>query len=173
MAQTGPEAPAHSLQTDTLIIPVAGSTDIWPGADVCTDENGYAVPAADVDGYVYEGFALNACDVNGIPVRSESGKINNADGDDGDVYVRVQRRGYLRRNTVAPATQAHMSARAYVFDDNTVALEQADCVNLVEHGRVMRIISGSQVDVAIDCPCHCNPRVLSGATTTTTTTAGA
>jgi hypothetical protein len=164
-------------QTDTLLIPVAGGATIYIGGLVDSDFFGYAVPAADADYHIFEGLAICQCDANGNRVRTLNDVIDNSAGADGDIYVLVRRLGRIRIHTVDAVDQSAMSAQCYVADDNTVAVSQASVVNLVECGRVDRIIAADEIEMSLLCGTHCNGRIwAAGVTTTaavTTTTAAA
>ena len=161
----------HQLQTDTLMIPVRGGATLWPGALVCSDHNGYATRAYDHGGYVFEGVALFGCDANGVRIATSGNKIDNSGGDDGDVYVVVQRRGRIRVACDHIVDQSMMSALAFVVDDQTVAVNPWAVTNDVPCGRVDRIISASELEISIDCYTHCAPETHTPSSTTTTTAA--
>lgn len=164
-------------QTDTLLIPVAGGATIYIGGLVNSDFAGYARAARDADYEIFEGLAICQCDAFGNRVRTLDDVIDNSTGADGDIYILVRRLGRIRVACVDAVGQEAMSAQCYIADDNTVAVNQASVVNLVECGRVDRIISATEIEMSLLCGTHCNGRIYaSGVTTTaavTTTTAGA
>ena len=166
----------RQLQTDTLLIPVAGGATIYMGGLVCTGFDGYARPAADAAYMRFEGMALFPCDVHGNRLELEDNVIDNSGGDDGDYYVLVMRRGRLRIACADAVAQTAMSAVAYVSDDNEVAILPASVTHDIPCGRVDRIIDASTVEISIDCRTHCTDKEADGGVTTTeaaTTTTGA
>ena len=165
----------HQLETDTLAIPLKGGVRIFPGALVCTDFTGFGVPGADVAYYVFEGYMLNPCDVNGVHVRLANDEADNRLGDDGDLYVLVQRRGRIRVVSHDAAAQAYMSCRCYIVDDQTVAVVPATTVHEILCGRMDRLISASEIEMSIDCRTHCTSKesiITTTAAEATTTTSG-
>ena len=178
MALTSAFARIHALETDTLHMPVAAGATIYPGGLVCSDANGYAVPADDAADHVFEGMAMQAQDANGGRLFLTDNVIDNSAGDDGDIFVLLQRRGYLEVDVNHVVTQALMSALCYVIDDNTVAVGAEQAVNDVPCGRVCRILSATRIVMSIDCYTHCAGHGLHEPVSTTTgapttTTAGA
>ncbi len=176
-ALTSGKALAHQLQTDTLLIPVAGGVRIFPGALVCTNYQGFAVPAADEAYFVFEGFCMHPCDVNGSHLRLTNDEADNRLGDDGDIYIKVQRRGRVRVHSEDAADQAYMSCRCYIVDDQTVAVVPGSTTHQIRCGRMDRLISSSEIEMSIDCRTHCTDKqsvtTTTAAPTTTTTTAQA
>ena len=148
----------RQLETDTLVIPVGGGVRLFPGGLVCTNFRGFAVPAADEAYYVFEGYILNPCDVNGVHVRLANDEADNRLGDDGDLYVLVQRRGRIRVVSHDAAAQAYMSCRCYIVDDQTVAVVPATTVHEILCGRMDRLISASEIEMSIDCRTHCTSK---------------
>jgi len=139
---------------DLLSIPVAGSTCIYAGALVCTNASGYAVPAADTAGLVFEGVA--------------TARADNSTGSDGDVNVVVRRRGRYLLDYDGSLTQEAVSAKVYAVDDHTV-----DAANGVSNNVLVGVVDSiegtGEAWVSIDVA------VLSGKAWNepTTTTAGA
>ena len=139
---------------DLLAIPVAAGETIYTGSLVCTNPEGYAVPAADSAGYTFEGVATERAD--------------NSDGSDGDVTVVVRRRGRYRFACASNLGQAAMSGEVCVADDQTVA-DDSDVLNSVACGRIGRIEAGGDVWISID---HYTQAGKTWSPPTTTTTAG-
>jgi len=140
---------------DLLSIPVAAETRIFAGSLVCSNADGYAVPAADTAGLVFEGVATAQAD--------------NRNGADGDLNVVVRRRGRYRLDCASALDQSALSARVYAEDDHTVAVA-GDVDNDVAVGVI------DKVDGAGDCWVSIDAAVLAGKSwspATTTTTAGA
>jgi len=174
-ALTSGKALTHQLQTDTLLMPVAAGVRIFPGALVCSNFRGFAVPAADEAYYVFEGIAMHPCDVNGSHQRLTNDEADNRLGDDGDIYIKVQRRGRVRVVSEDAAAQAYMSCRCYIVDDQTVAVVPASTTHEILCGRMDRLISASEIEMSIDCRTHCTSKesiVTSTAAEATTTTTG-
>ncbi len=138
---------------DLLSIPVGAETRIFAGSLVCSDVDGYAVPAADTAGLVFEGVATAQAD--------------NRNGGDGDVSVVVRRRGRYRLDSASALDQSALSAQVYAADDHTVAVAD-DVDNDVAVGVIDRIEGAGDCWVSIDAA------VLAGKSWTpaTTTTAG-
>ncbi len=139
---------------DLLSIPVAAAEAIYAGALVCTDEDGYAVAAADTAGLTFAGVAI--------------AQANNGSGADGDISVVVRRRGRYKLDYQGWLTQAGMSAKVYAVDDQTVDAANGT-TNDVQVGIIARIESAGEAWIDIDAA------VLAGKTwdEPTTTTAGA
>jgi len=139
---------------DLLAIPVAAGETIYAGSLVCTNTQGYAVPAADTTGYTFEGVATERAD--------------NSDGSDGDLAVVVRRRGRYRFACASSLGQAAMSGEVCVADDQTVA-DNSDVANAIACGRMDRIEAGGDVWISID---HYTQTGKSWTPPTTTTTPG-
>jgi len=137
---------------DLLSIPVAAETRIFAGSLVCSNADGYAVPAADTAGLIFEGVATAQAD--------------NRNGADGDLNVVVRRRGRYRLDCASALDQSALSAQVYAEDDQTVAVA-GDVDNDVAVGVI------DKVEGAGDCWVSIDAAVLAGkswspATTTTT-----
>ncbi len=140
---------------DLLSIPVAAETRIFAGSLVCSNADGYAVPAADTAGLVFEGVATAQAD--------------NRNGADGDLNVVVKRRGRYRLDCASALDQSALSAQVYAEDDRTVAVA-GDVDNDVAVGVI------DKVEGAGDCWVSIDAAVLAGKSwspATTTTTAAA
>lgn len=87
-----------------LDFPVAANTKIYAGSLVCVNEKGYAVPAADRDGYTFIGVSLE--------------QIDNSTYRDGDKSIRVRRKGVFNFKAVE-ITQSMVGKTMYVYDDET------------------------------------------------------
>lgn len=163
----------YYLEADTLEIPVGSGETIYFGGLVTTDETGYAHAAVDGAGHVFEGYAIHETSGTGIVLPAGT-SINNAAGADGDKYVVVQRKGYLRIDCLEDPWQAFMSCRCYVVNDNTIAVEPWHVANHVVCGRISRVnwpqkaASCSDIEFELECGiCAPYARVVS-----TTTAAG-
>ena len=133
--------------------PVYRSVKIYAGTMVCVAAaHGYAIPAADAAGNIFVGIAAE--------------QANNSSGSDGDVSVKVWRRGIFELPATS-ITQAMVGDPMYVVDDQT--FDETDPGNGVICGRLMRRISNTRgfldVDVAI-------PVALAAGGTLTITDAG-
>ncbi len=140
---------------DLLSIPVAAETRIFAGSLVCSNADGYAVPAADTAGLIFEGVATAQAD--------------NRNGADGDLNVVVRRRGRYRLDCASALDQSALSAQVYAEDDQTVAVA-GDVDNDVAVGVI------DKVEGAGDCWVSIDAAVLAGKSwspATTTTTAAA
>ena len=140
---------------DLLAIPVAAGEEIFAGSLVCTNASGYAVPADDAAGLVFEGVATEG--------------VDNSDGSDGDLNVVVRRRGRYRFACDTNLDQSAMSAQVYVVDDQTVSADAAETTNDVVCGVIDKIEAAHDCWISLDCD------VLKGQSWTepTTTTTGA
>jgi len=147
---------------DLLSIPVAADTQIFAGSLVCSNADGYAVPAADASGYKFEGVATAG--------------VDNTGGSDGDLQVVVRRRGRFRLDSASSLDQSALGANVYVADDHTVAAA-SDVTNDILVGVVDRVESAGECWVAIDAAVlsgnSWSPATTTTMAATTTTTAGA
>ena len=148
---------------DLLAIPVGGGEQIFTGSLVCSNANGYAVPAEDAAGYKFEGVATERAD--------------NRLGSDGDMSVVVRRRGRFRFACLSILNQSALGAAVYAADDQTLAADAAEVTNDIGVGVI------DKVEGTHDCWISIDEAVLKGkewtepTTTTvapaTTTTTGA
>jgi len=120
---------------DLLSIPMAAGARIFGGALVCSDADGYAVPAADAAGFTFQGVAAAAAD--------------NRNGQDAAVRVVVRRRGRYRLDCASRLDQSAMSARMYVVNDHTVGAAW-QVVNDVLVGVIDRVESSEECWLSID-----------------------
>lgn len=111
---------------------VAASARIFAGSLVCANVGGYAVPAADTANFKFLGVAREQAD--------------NAGGANGDVTVRVRRKGVFRFAASGMAV-TDLGASVNVSDDQTVA---KSTTNTVACGKVAEFISATEVGVDID-----------------------
>jgi hypothetical protein len=86
---------------------IEDNVHIYKGALVCLNADGYAVPAADADGYTLQGEAYEERD-NTLIGHSQGGK---------SVRVRI---GGILRVAASSITQAMVGQMMYVVDDQTV-----------------------------------------------------
>lgn len=121
---------------DLLAIPVAAGTRIFAGSLVCSNGSGYAVPADDAAGYVFEGVATAQAD--------------NTDGSDGDVTVVVRRRGRFKFDSVESLDRGAQSAQVYASDDHTVAADAASVTNDIAVGVLDKVEGSDECWVSVD-----------------------
>lgn len=160
------------LGDDQLIIPVAGSTTIYPGGAVCSNSSGYAVPAADTAGFETEGVALHETDSHGNRVRGDDNVIDNSAGSDGDKYVLVDRSPRRWRfDTHETVDQSVMHAQAYWYDDDTVSFDTDNISNNIEAGVVTRYVDSGTVEVLLKPAIESTGRSFTIPTPTPTPTA--
>jgi hypothetical protein len=146
---------------DLLAIPVAAGERIFAGSLVCSDASGYAVPAADTAGLVFEGIATAQAD--------------NRNGAAGDLSVVVRRRGRHKLAYQGYLTQAAQSAKVYAVDDQSVDAANG-VTNDVPVGIVDKVAGAGECWVSIDAAVLAGkswdePTTTSAPTTTTTTAA--
>lgn len=116
-----------------ISIPVEEAVHIYAGALVCTNSAGYAVPANDTAGYVFQGFAVKEAD--------------NTSGADGAINVLVQRVGILPL-AITGATQATVGKMVYLTDDATVSVTKQTVP--IPIGKVVKYVSATEVHVAVN-----------------------
>ena len=102
---------------DLLAIPVVGGMKIFAGSLICSKPDGFALPAGDEEGLVFEGVAAEECD--------------NRHGADGDDQVIVRRRGRYRFDCETPLDQSAMSAVVHIRDDHTVVADESSQYGIV------------------------------------------
>ena len=92
-----------------LVLPAAGGVEIFAGALVVADANGYVAPGTTATGLTYLGRADE--------------HVDNTGGANGDATVNVLRGVALKfKNSDAdPVTQASLGKPCYIVDDETVA----------------------------------------------------
>jgi hypothetical protein len=111
---------------------VAASTRIFAGSLVCLNASGYAVPGADAANSKFVGVARE--------------QVDNSAGANGDVAVRVRRKGVFRLAASGMAI-ADVGTSVNVSDDQTVA---KTTTNSVACGKVAEFVSATEVGVDID-----------------------
>lgn len=97
-------------------VPVAASTVLYAGSLVCRNADGYATPGA------------TATTLTGAGRAEET--VDNSDGDDGDLSIRV-RRGVFRFENESDVTIANVGTDAYAVDDQTVSASSDDSTRSV------------------------------------------
>jgi len=130
----------YQESVETLRIPMAADAVIYPGGMACVDADGYAVPAADAEDYKFAGVAEDDPRNPGIA------SYDNTDGDDGDLYVLVRQRGRFRFDCYETPAQDMLFGKAYVSDDQTVAVCAWDVTNDVRCGHVTRLPATTLAD---------------------------
>ena len=111
---------------------VAAGMNIFSGSLVCLNTSGYAAPGADTAGFKFLGVALENAD--------------NSSGQNGDITVRVRRKGSFRFAASGMAI-TDIGAAVKVSDDQTVAKSTA---NSVACGTIAEFIGATEVGVDID-----------------------
>lgn len=111
---------------------VAAGAKIYAGSIVCVNASGYAAPGADTAGFKFVGIAGEQAD--------------NSSGANGDITVRVRRKGIFRL-TASGMAITDICAAVKVSDDQTVA---KTTTNSVACGTIAEFISATQVGVDID-----------------------
>jgi hypothetical protein len=89
-----------------LAVPVDDGDEIFAGAMVCVNADGYAVKGADAAGLIFQGIAREYAD--------------NTDGLDGAIDVLVRRRGLFKMTFATAITIANMGDNVFIADDNNV-----------------------------------------------------
>jgi len=139
-------------QGDLLAVPVAAGETIYAGSLVASNGSGYAVPASDSAGLVFEGVAVERAD--------------NSDGSDGDAEVVVRRRGRYRFDCQSALDQAALSAPAYAVDDHTVEADDSQVSSTVQVGVISKIAGSGECWIEVDADVL-NTRTWTEPTTTT------
>jgi len=121
---------------DLLSIPVAAGERIFSGSLVCSNSGGYAVPADDAAGLVFEGVATEQAD--------------NRNGSNGDISIVVRRRGRFRFNCQTLLSQSGLSATVYAADDQTVAADAGEVTNDIPVGVIDRVEGTHDCWISID-----------------------
>ncbi len=111
---------------------VASGAKIYAGSIVCLNTSGYATPGADTANFKFVGIAGEQAD--------------NSAGANGDMTVRVRRKGVFRLASSALAI-TDIGAAVNVSDDQTVAKTTS---NSVACGTIAEFISATEVGVDID-----------------------
>jgi len=142
---------------DLLAIPVAAGERIFAGTLVNANLAGYAKPAEDIAGEVFEGVATKQAD--------------NRLGGDGDADVVVRRNGRFRFAADGFVDQSAQGGCCYVADDQTVEVDANKVTGDVLCGMIDRIVSPHDVWVAImpNCRTWVTPTTTTCAPHTTTT----
>ncbi|MBI1214545.1 MAG: hypothetical protein GC185_01845 [Alphaproteobacteria bacterium] len=110
---------------DYLDAPVASGKKIYTGALVAMSSTGYITPGA------------TATTLKGVGVAQE--QVDNTDGADGDVTVRVDRRPYWISNSdTDPVGLEDIKADCYIVDDQTVAKTNGTNTRSVA-GKIMNV----------------------------------
>lgn len=117
-----------------LEYPVAAATKIYAGSLVCVNTGGYAVPAADTNGFLLAGAALE--------------QVDNSTGANADKTVRVRRRGVFQF-AAASISQAMVGKAMFVKDDQTF---DDTSTHLIYAGRLVKFDSATGGWLDINCP---------------------
>lgn len=111
---------------------VAAGVKIYAGSIVCLNASGYAAPGADTANFKFVGIAGEQAD--------------NSAGANGDMTVRVRRKGVFRLAASGMAI-TDIGAAVKVSDDQTVAKTTS---NSVACGTISEFISATEAGVDID-----------------------
>ncbi|MFZ2448094.1 MAG: capsid cement protein [Syntrophobacteraceae bacterium] len=111
---------------------VAAGAKIYAGSLVCLNTAGYAAPGADTASFRFIGVAVEHAD--------------NSSGENGDITVRVRRKGVFRFAASGMAI-TDIGAAVKVSDDQTVA---KSTTNSVACGTIAEFISATMVGVDLD-----------------------
>jgi hypothetical protein len=109
--------------------PVKGTTKIWPGAIVCLNASGLAIPGATATSLIAVGIALELAD--------------NSAGADSAITVQVEQGVHDFTNSAAgdAIAQADVGKDCYIVDDQTVAKTDGSAARS-RAGKVIRIEGG-------------------------------
>jgi len=111
---------------------VAAGARIFAGSLVCLNAAGHALPGADTANFKFVGVATE--------------QVDNTLGSNGDITVRVRRKGVFRFVASGMAI-TDIGAAVRVSDDQTVA---KSTTNSVACGTIAEFISATEVGVDID-----------------------
>lgn len=119
-------------------LPVENAVTIYAGSMVCINgSTGMANPAADSAGFQFVGVAMEQAD--------------NSSGSDGDITVRVRRKGVFKFAASSIAA-AHVGDPMYVVDDQT--FDETDPGNGIICGRLVKRVSNTSgwIDINLATP---------------------
>lgn len=111
---------------------VAANAKIFAGSLVCLNASGYAAPGGDTANFKFVGVAMEY--------------VDNTGGANGDIPVRVRRKGIFRFSASGMAI-TDIGAVVNVSDDQTVA---KTTTNSVACGKIAEFISATEVGIDID-----------------------
>lgn len=111
-----------------------GAEEIFEGALVSVDANGYAVNAGDDAGAVFAGVAQET--------------VDNSGGAAGDKEIVVRSGGIVQVNAAFSAAQTNVGDEVTLSDNQTVDVA-GTTVNDVVCGRIQKVVSSSVVRVAL------------------------
>jgi len=115
--------------------PVDDGDTMYAGALSAFNADGYLVPGSDTAGLVFAGVSLDYGD--------------NSDGVDGDVSVRVRRKGVYKMTISGTITQANVGNKVFLVDDQTVGLA-ATTTNDIFCGVIVEYIDSTHAYVDIE-----------------------
>ncbi|MHC1727950.1 MAG: capsid cement protein [Syntrophobacteraceae bacterium] len=111
---------------------VSANAKIYAGSLVCINASGYASPGADTANFKFVGVAME--------------QIDNTGGANGNITMRVRRKGVFRFAASGMAI-TDLGASVNVSDDQTVA---KTTTNSVACGRIAEFVSATEVGIDID-----------------------
>ena len=117
-------------------VPVDGGSEIFAGAFVCFNANGFLVPGSDTAGLIFAGIARE--------------HVDNALGDDGDLNCIVRRKPTLVKATLGHTiTQANVGDNVFLVDAQTVDVA-AQTTNDIFCGIIAEFIDSTHAWVDIE-----------------------
>ena len=175
----------HQQTHETLLVPVAAGATIYVGGMYNIDADGYAAAASDTADHKFGGVCEGVADANGVAQAGVSVCENSA-GADGDLYILGRTVGRFRFACYETPQQDMLGAKAYVYDDQTVAICAWDVNNDVRCGHVTRLpattlaidpradFASTEIEIQISGePFDWTPGTTTTVAATTTTTAQA
>lgn len=121
-------------QDGILVAVPMSAVKLWKGSTVANNTAGFAAKAADTSGFSLAGVAFET--------------VDNSAGANGDLNIRVWRKGVFEFNFSGTAVQANVGLLVYMVDDNLVGLA-ATTTNDVPVGRIVQFVSASKVRVEL------------------------
>lgn len=118
-----------------VAFPVDDGDIIYAGALVCVNAAGFAVPGSDTAGLIFMGLARE--------------RVDNHDGQDGDVSVLLRRRGLIAMEFATAISQANVGDNVFIVDDQTVDLA-ANVTNKIFCGIIAEYIDSAHAWVDIE-----------------------
>ncbi len=128
----------HQQTEETLLVPVAAGATIYVGGMYNIDANGYAVAASDTADHKFGGICEGVANVNGV-LQAGVSVCDNSAGSNADLFILGRTDGRFRFACHETPQQDMLGAKAYVYDDQTVAISRWDVTNDVRCGHVTRL----------------------------------
>lgn len=118
-----------------LDFPVINADIIYGGSFVCVNAAGYALPASDTAGLIFQGIAVNRAD--------------NSLGNAGDISVTLRRRGLVRATLATAISQANVGDNVFLVDDESVDLT-ANVTHKIFAGVIAKYIDTTHAMIDIE-----------------------